>query len=70
MLLRAAGWFLGWLAGSVLRIRRAHVEDSMRETVIAAPSWATCRVIVAPSGSDAQPSRSLFAPATLRMVSR
>jgi KDO2-lipid IV(A) lauroyltransferase len=30
VLLVAAGWLLGWLAGSVLRIRRAHVEESMR----------------------------------------
>jgi KDO2-lipid IV(A) lauroyltransferase len=29
-LLRAVGVLLGWLAGSVLRIRRAHVEASMR----------------------------------------
>jgi KDO2-lipid IV(A) lauroyltransferase len=29
-LLRAVGLLLGWLAGSVLRIRRAHVEASMR----------------------------------------
>ena len=28
--LRALGLLLGWLAGSVLRIRRAHVEASMR----------------------------------------
>jgi KDO2-lipid IV(A) lauroyltransferase len=30
VLLRAAGWLLGWLAGSVLRIRRTHVEEAMR----------------------------------------
>src|SRR5262249_24579739 len=29
-LLHACGWALGWLAGSVLRIRRAHVEASLR----------------------------------------
>jgi KDO2-lipid IV(A) lauroyltransferase len=34
-LLNAAGWILGWLAGSVLRIRRAHVEASMRAAGIA-----------------------------------
>lgn len=30
LFLRALGSLLGWLAGSVLRIRRAHVEASMR----------------------------------------
>jgi KDO2-lipid IV(A) lauroyltransferase len=29
-LVRAVGWVLGWLAGSVLRVRRAHVEAAMR----------------------------------------
>jgi KDO2-lipid IV(A) lauroyltransferase len=38
VLVRAAGWFLGWLAGSVLRIRRAHVEDAMRAAGIADPA--------------------------------
>jgi KDO2-lipid IV(A) lauroyltransferase len=36
-LLHVAGWVLGWLAGSVLRIRRAHVEVSMRVAGIAQP---------------------------------
>jgi KDO2-lipid IV(A) lauroyltransferase len=35
VLLRAAGWLLGWLAGSVLRVRRTHVEESMRSAGIA-----------------------------------
>ncbi|HTQ49024.1 MAG TPA: lysophospholipid acyltransferase family protein [Polyangiaceae bacterium] len=34
---RALGALLGWLAGSVLRIRRTHVEQSMRAAGIDAP---------------------------------
>jgi KDO2-lipid IV(A) lauroyltransferase len=34
---RALGAVLGWLAGSVLRIRRTHVEQSMRAAGIEAP---------------------------------
>ena len=30
LVVRVVGGLLGWLAGSVLRIRRAHVEASMR----------------------------------------
>jgi Kdo2-lipid IVA lauroyltransferase/acyltransferase len=37
-LLRVFGALLGWLAGSVFRIRRVHVEDSMRIAGIARPS--------------------------------
>jgi KDO2-lipid IV(A) lauroyltransferase len=35
---RALGAVLGWLAGSVLRIRRAHVERSMLAAGVAAPA--------------------------------
>jgi KDO2-lipid IV(A) lauroyltransferase len=35
--LEGAGRALGWLAGSVLRIRRAHVEDAMAAAGVAAP---------------------------------
>jgi KDO2-lipid IV(A) lauroyltransferase len=37
-MMRVLGALLGWLAGSVLRIRRAHVEASMRIAGVAAPS--------------------------------
>jgi KDO2-lipid IV(A) lauroyltransferase len=37
-LLRIFGALLGWLAGSVFRIRREHVEDSMRAAGIARPA--------------------------------
>jgi len=38
---RALGWagaFVGWLAGSVLRIRRAHVEEAMRVAGVETPA--------------------------------
>jgi lauroyl/myristoyl acyltransferase len=34
------GALLGWLAGSVLRIRRAHVEAAMRAAGVASPAAA------------------------------
>jgi KDO2-lipid IV(A) lauroyltransferase len=40
---RALGWagaLVGWLAGSVLRIRRAHVEEAMRAAGVEAPAKA------------------------------
>ena len=39
-MLRVLGALLGWLAGSVLRIRRRHVEESMRLAGIARPAVA------------------------------
>jgi KDO2-lipid IV(A) lauroyltransferase len=37
LFLRIAGALLGWVAGSVLRIRRRHVEDSMAAAAIERP---------------------------------
>jgi Kdo2-lipid IVA lauroyltransferase/acyltransferase len=40
---RALGWagaFVGWFAGSVLRIRRGHVEEAMRAAGVEAPARA------------------------------
>jgi KDO2-lipid IV(A) lauroyltransferase len=36
--LRFPAAFVGWLAGSVLRVRRAHVEQAMRAAGVASPS--------------------------------
>jgi KDO2-lipid IV(A) lauroyltransferase len=49
---RVLGALLGWLAGSVLRIRRRHVEDSMRAAGIARVA-ATARAMYASLGRSA-----------------
>jgi Kdo2-lipid IVA lauroyltransferase/acyltransferase len=46
------GRWLGWLAGSLLRIRRAHVEDAMRRAGVASPS-RTARAMYASLGRSA-----------------
>jgi lauroyl/myristoyl acyltransferase len=46
------GALLGWLAGSVLRIRREHVESSMRAAGIPRPSWQA-RAMYASLGTSA-----------------
>src|ERR1700722_4258803 len=50
--LRLLGALLGWLAGGVLRIRRGHVEDSMRTAGIGRPSSAA-RAMYASLGMSA-----------------
>jgi KDO2-lipid IV(A) lauroyltransferase len=52
LLLRALGGLLGWLAGSVLRIRRAHVEASMRAAGVARPG-VEARAMYAALGQSA-----------------
>lgn len=51
-MLRLLGALLGWLAGSVLRIRRRHVEASMRAAGIA-PAAAEARAMYASLGASA-----------------
>ncbi len=51
-LLRVAGALLGWLAGSVLRIRRAHVEASMRAAGLP-DAGAEARAMYASLGASA-----------------
>ncbi len=41
---RLLGALLGWVAGSVLRIRRRHVEDAMRVAGVARPASAAARM--------------------------
>jgi KDO2-lipid IV(A) lauroyltransferase len=50
--LETLGAFVGWLAGSVLRIRRAHVEEAMRAAGIEDPS-ATARRMYRALGASA-----------------
>ncbi|HEY3818944.1 MAG TPA: lysophospholipid acyltransferase family protein [Polyangiaceae bacterium] len=52
MLVRLLGALLGWLAGSVLRIRRGHVEASMRAAGIAGVP-AEARAMYASLGASA-----------------
>ena len=49
---RLLGALLGWLAGSVLRIRRAHVEDAMRQAGLDQPS-RLARAMYASLGASA-----------------
>ena len=51
-MVRVLGALLGWLAGSALRIRRRHVEASMRSAGIARPA-AEARAMYASLGASA-----------------
>ncbi|MGD0529725.1 MAG: lysophospholipid acyltransferase family protein [Polyangiaceae bacterium] len=51
-MLRVLGALLGWLAGSVLRIRRRHVEASMRAAGVG-PAAAEARAMYASLGASA-----------------